>query len=133
MVNNSIVNLPYQNNHVVAMQHLDGVQIMHVKHNIEINCILDETKQPVCHLRLDASYHGKIAGVMGSFDGEKYNDHLHADGSILKQEAVKDITSWAVSSENTCDPLSGNTITPVTRTSECVSKSSNRLNIKILK
>ncbi|XP_065341223.1 uncharacterized protein LOC135940312 [Cloeon dipterum] len=56
----------------------------------------------ICSLDLSGWYHGKVAGIMGSFDKEQRNDFAKPDGRVL-DSVVEFLEEWKVSGSTDCE------------------------------
>ena len=65
------------------------------KHGLNVECDL---KHDRCTLEVTGWYHGKTAGLMGTYDNEPVNDLIKNDGS--RASGIDDFTkSWAIKSQ----------------------------------
>ncbi|XP_059475587.1 uncharacterized protein LOC132196753 [Neocloeon triangulifer] len=56
----------------------------------------------LCSLDLSGWYHGKVAGIAGSFDKEQGNDFAQPDGRV-RESVVEFLDEWKVSGSSECE------------------------------
>lgn len=94
MLNGRAAELPLVMGATVVLREANQVIIKN-KHGIMVECDLEYDR---CTVEVSGWYHGKLAGLLGTFDNEPINDMIKSDGSRAR-DLDDFVQSWAVKSQ----------------------------------